>query len=160
MSRPKQDRARSRIGQFHNCALCVEQTGAMTKTLTWMLEIPENSNTYALLGGRPRTWFCRRCANDLFTADTVFRDRNAHLELIDPDWWAEPATEAQRAYLTKMLDQNRTPPDILAEITAQLDTATKGQINSWIGRINTFAPGDLARDPLSATVRASTTTLH
>ena len=112
------------------------------------------------MGGRPRTWFCRRCANDLFTADAVFRDRNAHLELIDPDWWAEPATEAQRTYLTKMLDQNRTPPDILAEITAQLDTATKGQINSWIGRINTFAPGDLARDPLSATVRASTTTLH
>ena len=45
--------------------------------------------------GRPRTWFCRQCAADLFTADAVFRDRNSHLELIEPDWWNEPAAPAQ-----------------------------------------------------------------
>ena len=154
MSRTKKERARSRIGQLHNCALCVEQTGgSYQKTLTWMLEIPENSSTYVLLAGRPRTWFCRQCAEDLFKADAVFRDRNGHLDLIEPDWWRDPASDAQREYLAGLLDNDKTPAPLFEEISGQMETATKGQVNQWVGRLTAVhIPTDVLRPKSAATV--------
>ena len=152
MSRPKKERARSRIGQLHNCALCIEQTGGnYQKTLTWMLEIPENSNTYVLLAGRPRTWFCRQCAEDLFKADAIFRDRNAHLELVEPDWWRDPASDAQREHLAALLENDKTPAALFEEISGQIETATKGQVNQWVGRLTAVhIPADVLRSKPAA----------
>ena len=108
--RTAKERRTSRTGQIHLCAVCVEDgggygSGCRVKQLTWMLEIPPDSDTCARLGGRPRTWFCRSCIEATFAGDPIFADRNRHLELEDPHWWTQPASNAQITYLTALLDQ-------------------------------------------------------
>ena len=81
MSRKAKDRSTSRVAQIHYCAVCEQQNpGATPKVLTWMLEIPPESDTYVRLGGRARTWFCRSCIEAVYAADPIFSARNAHLE--------------------------------------------------------------------------------
>ena len=114
MSRTPQERTTSRTGQVHLCAVCVADAGGygsvgLMKQLTWMLEIPPESDTSARLGGRARTWFCRTCIESIFKIDTIFAERNGHLELLDPQWWNDPATDAQIAYLSGLLDQRGYP---------------------------------------------------
>ena len=95
MSRTPRQRSTSRTGQIHLCAVCVADAGGyhaggLTKQLTWMLEIPPESDTSARLGGRARTWFCRSCIASTFEADPIFAKRNSDLELRDPQWWTHP----------------------------------------------------------------------
>ena len=112
-----------------------------------MLEIPENSNTYVLLAGRPRTWFCRQCAEDLFKADAIFRDRNAHLELVEPDWWRDPASDAQREHLAALLENDKTPARTLrGDLRTRSRRRPKARVNQWVGRLTAVhIPADVLR---------------
>ena len=139
--RTAKERRTSRTGQIHLCAVCVEDGGGygsagQVKQLTWMLEIPPDSDTCARLGGRPRTWFCRSCIEATFAGDPIFADRNRHLELEDPDWWTEPASSAQITYLTALLDQREVPKQLQQEIETAAENATKGQVSRWLSLLD------------------------
>ena len=117
-SRRPRTRSTSRVGQMHLCAVCIENAGGYgvsedghSKQLTWMFEIPPESDTYARLGGRARTWFCKPCFKRVCVIDQTFAARNQDLELKDPAWWTHPATEAQISYLVNLLDQRMIPRD-------------------------------------------------
>ena len=163
MSRPKNERAKSRVGQVHLCAMCVDQADnaadgyAQVKKVTWMVEIPPESDTYVQLGGRPRTWFCRECFNATCAADSIFRDRNAHLELQQPEWWHDPATERQIAHLANLLDKRTVPEELREEIKDRGPIATKGDVSHWVSIIETlrWRPRGESNEPTS-----TSTTVH
>ena len=132
MRRKPRARNTSRVGQIHLCAVCVENAGGYgvsedghTKQLTWMFEIPPESDTYARLGGRARTWFCRPCFEAVCATDPIFADRNRELELKDPAWWMHPATEAQISYLCNLLDQRMIPDKLREEIESRVENARR-----------------------------------
>ena len=134
-------RSTTRTGQMHLCAICIHNGGGYhasttSKQLTWMLEIPPESDTSAMLGGRARTWFCRSCIETTFETDAIFAERNRHLELRDPQWWTHPATDAQIAYLTGLMDQRQVPEEIQNEIEQNVENATKGQVSRWISLLD------------------------
>ena len=147
MSRRRaRDRLTTRIGQIHLCAVCVENAGGYGvneagrgKQLTWMFEIPPDSDTYVRLGGRARTWFCRPCLAAVCAADPIFAARNGHLELRDPAWWRQPATEAQLGYLCNLLDQRLIPDTLRQEIDRRIENPTKGEVAGWLAAL-TLAP--------------------
>lgn len=147
MSRKAEARATSRVGQIHRCAVCDADLAARTgdpyspaiKKLTWMFEIPPESDTYVKLHGRPRTWFCKPCFDKTCGSDRVFAERNAHLELQAPSWWTNPASQAQRNYLAGLLPLRACPPELLDNIQNGVNTATKGQITQWLCLLETSA---------------------
>ena len=130
MSRTKYDRMRSRIGQIHCCAICYED-GNNSKQLTWMLEIPPESDTYAKLL-RQRTWFCRACLTTIYATDPIFTERNQHLTLKEPVWWTQPASAAQRNFLDVLLAERAVEPELREEIDLGLHCTTKGQMYEWL----------------------------
>ena len=137
----RRDRSTTRTGQIHLCAVCVADAGGyhaagLMRQLTWMLEIPPESDTSARLGGRARTWFCRACIESVSETDTIFADRNAHLELRDPQWWTHPATDAQIAYLTALIDQRDVPEDLEKEIDNNVENPTKGHVSRWLSMLD------------------------
>ena len=138
-SRRPRARSTSRVGQMHLCAVCIENAGGYgvsddghNKQLTWMFEIPPESDTYARLGGRARTWFCRPCFERVCSTDPTFAARNQDLELKDPAWWTHPATEAQISYLVNLLDQRMIPETLRNEIDDRIENATKGEVARWL----------------------------
>lgn len=133
-SRRPRDRLTTRIGQIHLCAVCVENAGGygVNEEGRSMFEIPPDSDTYVRLGGRARTWFCRPCLAAVCAADPIFAARNRHLELRDPAWWAQPATEAQIGYLCNLLDQRLIPDTLRQEIDRRIENATKGEVAGWL----------------------------
>ena len=153
MSRKARVRNTSRVGGIHLCAVCVQNAGGYggsedghSQQLTWMFEIPPDSDTYARLGGRARTWFCRPCFESVCATDPIFADRNRDLELKDPAWWTHPATEAQISYLCNLLDQ-RVPPDKLRdEIESRVETATKGEVARWLDALQVAPCSSMEHD--------------
>ena len=87
-------------------------------------------------GGRARTWFCRSCIEAAFAAAAIFADRNQHLELLDPQWWTHPASDAQIAYLTGLMDQREVPKQIAKEIEEAVENVTKGQVSRWLSLLD------------------------
>ena len=142
--RTRAERVKTRTGQVHLCAVCLENGGGYhaagnVKQLTWMLEIPPESDTSARLAGRARTWFCRACIEAVCEADPIFAERNAHLELRDPQWWTDPATDAQIDYLTGLMDQREVPAALRQEIEAGVEHATKGTVSRWLSLLDVAA---------------------
>ena len=124
MSRPKNERAKSRVGQVHLCAMCVDQADNFGRRLRpgeeGHLDGRDPSgkrHLRASWAAGPRTWFCRECFNATCAADSIFRDRNAHLELQQPEWRHDPATERQIAHLANLLDKRTVPEELREEIT-------------------------------------------
>ena len=79
----------------------------------------------------------RGTSPDLVSADPASNGcstttRNQHLELLDPPWWNHPATEAQREYLKGQLETRNPDPKLREQIAQKLDTATKGQMSTWL----------------------------
>ena len=142
--RTRQARSTTRNGQMHLCGTCVADAGGyhtsetdprVKKQLTFMLEVPPESDTSARLGGRSRTWFCRSCIEAIFETDPPFAERNRHLELVNPRWWDDPATDTQVGYLIGLMEQRNLSQDIRREIDAGVDTATKGQMCRWLSTL-------------------------
>ena len=160
MSR-RRERSTSRRGQIHLCAVCETKNASEmgAKKLTWMCEIPPNSDTYAFLGGRCRTWFCRCCYKDTCTADTIFAERNGHLELEDPAWWTQPRTDAQISYLMGLMDEREVPDELRQTIERPADVATKGDISQWI-EVLRCTPWLRIDDEHQILAGSSSTTVH
>ena len=135
MSRSKRERETSRVAQIHYCAICWEEGNGRTKGLTWMLEIPPESDTYIRLGGRARTWFCRDCVTEIVLTDPIFSEKTARLELLNPDWWNHSASEAQHDYFEKLLEKVTAPDGLLDEVLERGKNATKGDMTTWISRL-------------------------
>ena len=79
------------------------------------------------------TCFEKTCA-----ADAIFSARNGHLELQDPPWWNDPASERQILYLVKLLDERIVPDELRAEIDANSESATKGNVSQWLAILATL----------------------
>ena len=168
MSRPKNERARSRLAQIHYCAMCIADAGGdaeallETKKLTWMIEIPPESDTCTKLGGRARTWFCRGCVAQTCEEDTIFRERNGHLELEDPAWWNDPASERQLEHLARLLVKRIVPDGLQQEIEERIAAATKGDLNQWLTILENleWKPRDEESTNILSTMATPSTAVH
>ena len=105
-----------------------------------MFEIPPESDTYARLSARAQAWFCLDCSGAVAKVNPVFQARNGTLEPLTPDWWHDPATDAQREHLQALLERQSCPPNLRDDTEQHLTMASKRQVNTWIGRLTGVPP--------------------
>ena len=53
-----------------------------------------------------------------------------------PQWWGDPATDAQIGYLTGVMDQREVPEALRRQIEAGVENATKGAVSTWLSLLD------------------------